>query len=222
MRLVLKLLVWACHALGRSRQTLVLENLALRQQLATLTQRRRRPWLSPADRRFWVALRKGWSDWAGALVIVKPATVVTWHRRAFRAYWRRRSRPPGRPRTDAPLRAPIRRMVTENRWGAPRIHGELLKLGVRVSERTVSRYVRLCRPRRPRSASWKAFLDNHREVLAAMDVFTVPTLTFRLLLLAGCTTATSGGTPREHADGFLARDNGHGQSEHAGMGEEDQ
>ena len=72
-------------------------------------------------------------------------------------------------------------MVTENHWGAPRIHGELLKLGFRVSERTVSRYVRASRPRRPPGTSWKTFLDNHREVLAAMDFFTVPTLSFRLL-----------------------------------------
>jgi hypothetical protein len=72
-------------------------------------------------------------------------------------------------------------MVKENRWGAPRIHGELLKLGFRVSERTVSRYVRLAQPRRPPSTTWKTFLANHREVLAAMDFFVVPTVTFRLL-----------------------------------------
>lgn len=76
-------------------------------------------------------------------VIVKPTTVVAWHRRAYRAYWRRISRKPGRPRTDAQLRDLIRRMITENRWGAPRFRGELLKLGFRVSERTVSRYVRV-------------------------------------------------------------------------------
>jgi hypothetical protein len=114
-------------------------------------------------------------------VIVKPATVVAWHRRGYRAYWRWISRQPGRPRTDAQVRDLIRRMVTENHWGAPRIHGELLKLGFRVSERTVSRYVRVFRPQRPPGTSWRTFLDNHREVLAAMDFFTVPTLTFRLL-----------------------------------------
>ena len=85
------------------------------------------------------------------------------------------------PRTDAQLRDLIRRTVTENRWGAPRIHGELVKLGFRVSERTVSRYVRASRPRRPPGPSWKTFLDDHRDVLAAMDFFTVPTLTLRLL-----------------------------------------
>jgi putative transposase len=159
----------------------VLENLALRQQLATLARRRRRPRLTAADRRFWVVLRASWSDWAAALVIVKPATVVAWHRRMYRAYWHRLSRPRGRPRIDTQLRDLIRRMATENRWGAARIHGELLKLGFRVSERTVSRYVHIFRPRRRPEVSWKTFLNNHRDVLAAMDLFTVPTLTFRLL-----------------------------------------
>lgn len=181
MLLLLKLFVWAVRALARLRQALVLDNLALRHQLAIRAHRSRRPQLLPTDRLFWVALRAVWTDWARSLVIVKPATVVAWHRRASRGYWRWISRQPGRPRTDAQLRDLIRRMVTENRWGAPRIHGELLKLGFRVSERTVSRYVRASRPRRPPSASWKTFLDNHREVLAAMDFFTVPTLSFRLL-----------------------------------------
>jgi len=181
MLLLLKLLIWAVRALARSRQALVLDNLALRHQLATVTHRGRRARLLPTDRLLWVALRALWTDWAKSLVIVKPATVVAWHRRAYRAYWRRLSRQPGRPRTDAQLRDLIGRMVRENRWGAPRIHGELLKLSFRVSERTVSRYVRRSRPRRPPGASWKTFLDNHREVLAALDFFTVPTLTFRLL-----------------------------------------
>ncbi len=146
MPLLLKLLLWAVRALARSRQTLVLENLALRHQLATLAPRGRRSRLQPADRLFWVALRALWTDWARSLVIVKPATVVAWHRRAYRAYWRRLSRRPGRPRTDAQLRDLIRRVGMENRWGAPRIHGELLKLGFRISERTVSRYVRMMQP----------------------------------------------------------------------------
>jgi putative transposase len=112
-----------------------------------------------------------WSDWPKTLAIVKPATVVAWHRRAFRVYWCRLSRPRGRPRTEASLRDLIRRMVTENHWGAPRIHGELLKLGCHLSERTVSRYVRMIRPRRPSSGSWKSFLGNHREVLLPPWIF---------------------------------------------------
>ena len=182
MLLLLKLLIWTVRALARSRQALLLDNLALRQQLATLVHRSgRRARLGPLDRVFWVALRALWTDWATSLAIVKPATVVAWHRRAYRVYWRRLSRPRGRPRTNAQVRDLIRRMVTENQWGAPRIHGELLKLGFRLSERTVSRYVRMSRPRRPPGVSWRTFLNNHREVLAAMDFFTVPTLTFRLL-----------------------------------------
>jgi putative transposase len=182
MLLLLKLTLWGFRCLARSRQALVLDNLALRQQLATLAHRGgRRPRLGPLDRVFWVALRAVWTAWATSLAIVKPATVIAWHRRAYRVYWRRLSRPLGRPRTNAQVRDLIRRMVTENQWGAPRIHGELLKLGFRVSERTVSRYLRTSRPRRPSGASWQTFLDNRREVLAAMDFFTVPTLTFRLL-----------------------------------------
>jgi hypothetical protein len=88
MRLLLKLIVWVCRTLTRSRHALVLENLALRQQLATLSHRGRRPRVETADRLFWVALRALWIDWAASLAIVKPATVVAWHGRAYRAYWR--------------------------------------------------------------------------------------------------------------------------------------
>jgi len=180
MLLLLKLALWTVLLLARSRQALVLENLALRQQLASVLHGRRRPRLLPVDRLFWVALRDLCPDWRSVLAIVKP-TVVAWHRRAFRTYWRHLSRNQGRPPIGADLRELIERMVKENRWGAPRIHGELLKLGFRVSERTVSRYVRLARPRRPPSTTWTIFLDNHRELLVAMDFFIVPTVAFRLL-----------------------------------------
>jgi transposase InsO family protein len=118
------------------------------------------------------------------LVIVKPKTVVAWHRAGFRLFWRFRSHAKklGRPQTDAELRRLIKRMASENpTWGAPRIHGELLKLGFDISERTVSRYIpRLSPPDQARKL-WAAFLRNHREVIAAMDFFTVPTITFRVL-----------------------------------------
>jgi transposase InsO family protein len=181
MRFLLKLTLWTVRLLARSRQALVLENLALRQQLATVVHGRRRPQLLHADRLFWVALRDLWPYWRSVLAIVKPGTVVAWHRRASRRYWRHVSRTRGRPPIDAKVRELIERMVKENRWGAPRIHGELLKLGFRVSERTVSRYLRRSRPRRVPGTSWKTFLDNHRELLVAMDFFIVPTVTFRLL-----------------------------------------
>lgn len=127
-------------------------------------------------------MRQTWQHWSDVLVVVKPGTVVAWHRQAFRAYWRYRSRRPGSPRVSREIRALIHRMTTENpTWGAPRIHSELLKLGLDVSERTVSRYL-VRRRLRPKSGqAWRTFLHNHREVLAAMDFFTVPTATFRVL-----------------------------------------
>jgi transposase InsO family protein len=118
------------------------------------------------------------------LVIVKPETVVAWHRSGFRLFWRIRSRAnnKGRPITDAELRRLIKRMASENpTWGAPRIHGELLKLGFDISERTISRYIRRLSPPNQARKLWAAFLRNHREVIAAMDFFTVPTLTFQVL-----------------------------------------
>ena len=117
------------------------------------------------------------------LVIVKPETVVAWHRAGFRLFWRIRSRAnKGRPKTDVELRRLIKRMASENpTWGAPRIHGELLKLGFDISERTVSHYIRRLSPPDQARKLWATFLRNHREVIAAMDFFTVPTITFRVL-----------------------------------------
>jgi transposase InsO family protein len=180
--LALTVLLQAIRALSRSRSDLVLENVALRQQIAVLHKRRGRPCLAPEDRAFWVALRHAWNSWADVLIFVKPETVVNWHRQAFRRYWRSISRPVGRPAIKAEIRQLIIRMASENpTWGAPRIHGELLKLGFAVSERTVSRYLRRRPERIHRAGEWLAFLRNHREVLAAMDFFTVPTATFRIL-----------------------------------------
>jgi transposase InsO family protein len=116
-----------------------------------------------------------------ALIILKPATVIAWHRAGFRAYWRWKSRPRGgRPRASAELRALIREMSIANPlWGAPRIHGELLKLGIDVGQTTVAKY--MARKRRPPSQGWKTFLRNHADGIAAMDMFVVPTASFRLL-----------------------------------------
>ncbi len=156
---------------------------ALRQQLATLAGRRH-PDIRPADRVFWILLRRSWSRWAQALAIVEPDTVVRWHRAGFRTYWNwlsRRGKRSGRPPLPREVRALIRRMATENPWGAPRIHGELQCLGFDVSERGVSRYLRSL-PRTPRAnATWTTFLRNHRERIAAMDFFSVPTAMFRVL-----------------------------------------
>jgi len=165
-----------------SRRHVLLENLALRQQLSVLARHRPRPRFSNADRFFWVLLRRHWSRWQGALILVKPETVVGWHRAGFRIYWAwlsRHRKSAGRKCVSKELRDLIFHMVAENpTWGAPRIHGELKMLGFAISERTVLRWMRRA-PRDPRPAKrWAAFLSNHREVIAAMDFFTVPTLAF--------------------------------------------
>jgi putative transposase len=139
--------------------------------------------LNSWDRLFWTALRQCWSRWADVLVLVNPDTVIGWHRSGFRLYWRWRSRPlGGRPKITGEIRALIRRLAQENQnWGAPRIHGELQKLGFVVSERSVARYLRRMRRRGDPGKNWLTFLQNHREVIAAFDFFTVPTVTFQLL-----------------------------------------
>ena len=178
---------WQCapcfaHSFGLAPVS-PLEILALRQQVAVLKRKRPRPPLSWSDRLFWIVLRRFWSGWKDVLAIVKPDTVVAWHRAGFRWYWRWRSRRlRGRPRITTEIRDQIRRLAEENAgWGAPKIHGELLKLGVLVSERTVARYLRRLRRRGDPKRNWLVFLRNHREAIIALDFFTVPTATFRLL-----------------------------------------
>ena len=173
----------AIRVFFRSRSDTALEILALRQQVAVLKRKRRRPRVSSLDRLFWAILLQLWPRWAEVLVIVKSKTVVGWHRAGFRLYWRWRSRPRGgRPKITAEIRRLIRRMAEENAgWGAPKIHGELQKLGLELSERTVARYLRHIRRRGDPGKTWLTFLHNHREVIAAFDFFTVPTLTFQLL-----------------------------------------
>jgi transposase InsO family protein len=173
----------AIRVFFRGRVDTSLEILALRQQVAVLKRKRPRPSLNRLDRFFWTTLRHIWPRWSDVLVIVKPETVVGWHRAGFRLYWRWRSRPRGgRPNVSEEIRTLIRRMAAENAdWGAPKIHGELLKIGFEVSERTVARYLQRIRRRGDSAKHWLAFLVNHREVIAAFDLFTVPTLTFQLL-----------------------------------------
>lgn len=175
---------WAVSTF-RSREDLILENLALRQQLMALHSKRPRRRLTALHKLFWVLLRGLWSEWERPLILVTPRTVVGWHRAGFRLYWTwvsRARRVGGRRRVSKEVRALIFRMAGENpTWGAPRIHGELLKLGFDLSEITVSRWLRRI-PRTPDPAKrWLTFLRNHREAIAAMDFFTVPTLTFGVL-----------------------------------------
>jgi len=184
-RRVLSLLITvlaAARSALRTRGVLALENLALRQQLAVLRRRRPRPPLAWTDRLFWVALSRAWSRWRDVLIIVKPATVVRWHRSAFRSLWTWRSRrAPGRPPIDRRTRDLVRQVTRANPlWGAPRIHGELLKLGIKISEREVSRLMPRA-PCKPPSQTWRTFLTNHIGTIASIDFFTVPTATFRVL-----------------------------------------
>jgi putative transposase len=168
----------------RSRRALALENLALRHQLDVLQRNAKRPRLTNRDRALWIILLRLWSDWQKSLLIVQPETVVRWHRRGFRLYWRWKSRARwmGRRRIPHEVRDLIRSISRANPlWGAPRIHGELLKLGLEVSQATVSKY--MVRQRRPPSQSWRAFLNNHAKDVASIDFFTVPTAAFRVLFV---------------------------------------
>jgi len=178
--LVIRALALTC----RGHHELVLENLALRQQLNALRRKAVRPKLRTRDRLFWVVLAHTWRHWRSALVLVEPDTVVRWHREWLRRRWTRRSarRRAGHPSTDAAIRTLVHKMAAANPlWGAPRIHGELNKVGVAVSERTVSRLLR--QSRRPPSQTWRTFLTNHMATLVSMDFFTVPTLTGRVLFV---------------------------------------
>ncbi len=163
------------------RAALAAENLALRHQLTVLQRSVKRPKLRTRDRIFLVWLSKLWPNWRVALLIVQPETVVRWHRRGFRLYWRWKSRKkPGRLPVDRDIRDLIRRISRENpTWGAPRILSELLLLGHAVAESTVAKY--MVRQPKPPSQAWRTFLHNHAGQIAAVDFFTVPTVTFRVL-----------------------------------------
>jgi len=163
---------------------LALENLALRQQLDVYKRTMARPPLRRTDRLFWVVLARVWTGWRRPLVIVTPNTVLRWQRRRFREYWTQLSAGPtgGRPPVSAEIKALVSRMVAANPlWGAPRIHAELLKLGIDLAERTVSRLMPKHRPRP--SQTWRTFLANHVRDLVALDFFTVPTAGLRVLFV---------------------------------------
>jgi transposase InsO family protein len=169
-------------AFFRSRNEQAIVELALRQQLATYAQKGPRPRITPADRAFWVLLSQLWSGWREALVIVQPETVVRWHRRGFRLYWRSISkRGPGQPPIPVEVQALIRRFANENDWRARKIQAELGKLGITVSLATVSRYLPKRNPDHDQRQRWKTFLRNHKDGIAAMDFLVVPTVRFRLL-----------------------------------------
>ena len=165
----------------RSHRSLALENVALRPQLEVLQRNARTPRLRPTDRALWAILSRILPDWHRHLTIVQPDTVVRWHRKGWRLYWRWRSDPGrGRPKVSEEVRALIRRMSLENPlWGTPRIHGELLKLGNDICETTIAKYM-VRRPGSP-TQTWQTFIRNHMAEIVAVDFFTVPTATFKTL-----------------------------------------
>src|SRR5271166_6477349 len=183
MLIFLTTLLAALRAIVRSRAALELENLALRHQIGALQRSAtKRPKLTAGDRLLWLWLSSIWRDWRSALAIVRPETVVAWHRAGFRLFWTWKVRrgQPGRPLISREVRDLIRKMCRENTgWGAPRIHGELLKLGIDIGETSVSKY--MVRSRKPPSQTWRTFLENHLTQMVSIDFFTVPTIRFQVL-----------------------------------------
>ncbi len=166
----------------RSRTALQMEILALRHQLAVLQRTKpSRLHIHPLDRLLWIQLSRIRQVWREAMVILKPETVIHWHRKGFRLFWKWKSRRkrPARPAVTKEIKDLIRKMSLKNPlWGAPRIHGELLKLGYQVAETSVAKY--MVKPAKPPSQTWKTFLENHANCLVAMDFFTVPTVFFKV------------------------------------------
>ncbi len=160
-----------------------IENLILRQQLSNFKLRLKvKPKISRFDRVFWILVSKKISTWKELLVIVKPETVISWHKRAFKLFWKLKSRNKGgRPRVSKEIQKLIIQMATENRWGAPRIHGELIHLGIKISEATVSRYMPKRKATDSQHQSWRTFLRNTLNDTISIDFFTIPTAGFRIL-----------------------------------------
>lgn len=170
------------RAILLSRTSLAMENLALRQQVAVLKRSVLRPRVRLRDRIYWVLLRRMWNGWRDSLLIVRPSTVVRWHRHGWRIFWRWRSHgKSGRPTITVEVRELIRRLSRENRfWGAPRIQAELERLGYHLAKSTVERY--MIRRTGPPSGTWRAFLRNHASEILACDFFLVPTASFKTLI----------------------------------------
>src|ERR1700687_5902215 len=181
MLILLSALLSTLSSMFRSRAALELEHIALRHQIGVLKRSAgKRPKLTSADRLFWIFLSRVWCDWRSALDIFTPATVSAWHLKGFRIVWTWKIRHggAGRPAVSREVRDLIRRMSRENAlWGAPHIHGELLKLGIEISETSVAKY--MVRHRQPPSQNWRTFLDNHVKNLVSVDFFTVPTIRFQ-------------------------------------------
>ena len=185
MKGFLSLFVFMLRSCFRTRASMQIEILALRHQLAVLQRRtNKRASVRTADRLLWVLLSRLWAQWRSTLVIVTPETVIAWQRKGFRLYWRWKSRAGkfGRPCVGREIRELIQQMNTANPlWCAARIHDELLKLGIQISQATVAKYK--LRQRKPPSQTWHTFLENHVRQLVSTDFLVVSTVTFRLLFV---------------------------------------
>ena len=182
MKDLFKLILGVLTSLFKSRGKLEAEILVLRQQINVLRRRMpKRPNLNNTDRLLLVWLYHWFPSVLDAIAIVRPERIIRWHRAGFRAYWHWRSRNRvGRPRVSAELRTLIGEMSRANPlWGAPHIHSELLRLGFEVAQSTVARY--MCHHSGPPSQGWRTFLSNHADRIAAVDLFVLPTIAFRIL-----------------------------------------
>ena len=197
----------------RSRSDLLLENALLRHQLVVLSRSAKRPRLTATDRGLLVLLASQLRAWAGALVIVRPETVLRWHRAGFRLFWRWKSRPRSapKPKVTTETIALIRELAAANRlWGADRIRGELLKLDIRVSKRTIQRYLRQARPPRRSGQAWSVFLRNHAPEVWACDFLPVTDLLFRplhafFIVALGSRRVVHMGVTRHPTDAWVAQ-----------------
>jgi putative transposase len=206
------LAVGAILDLPRSRTQLMLENMLLRQQLIVLQRQVKRPAFKNRDRLSFVLLASRLRTWKQALLIVQPETILRWHRDLFKWVWRRKSKPTGHRRPlAAPLIALIKRLVTENRlWGAERIRGELLKLGLRVSKRTIQKYARQVVPPRRGKQTWTTFIHNHASAVWSCDRLQVMDVFFRdlfvfFILEVGSRRIVHVGVTRHPTDAWLAQ-----------------
>ncbi len=182
MKLLAKLTFELFRLIFKNKRDLILENLAFRQQLAVQQRSIKRPKIKNTDRIFWVWLSRIWDDWRSSLIIVKPPTVIAWHKKGFKLYWKRKSRRVGRPNIDWEVIKLIRRIQKENpTWSPQRIQGELVKLGLDVSDNTVAKYMRKSKSDDGKRQRWLTFLRNHAKHIVGIDFLVVRTVFFKAI-----------------------------------------
>jgi len=165
----------------KAKTSLVVENIILRHQL-NIYQRRKKPRLKNLDRIIFCFASRIWNDWKSAIVIVKPSTIISWHRKGFKLYWKWKSRKRGRPNIDWELIKSIRKLQKENQlWSPQRIQGELTKLGYDVSENTIAKYMSKNKPDLPKRQNWLTFLRNHAKYIVGIDFLVVHNVYFRAI-----------------------------------------